>query len=407
MKKSVVALVLVVALVALVGVMFVVSSDVDRPDDSRLVLDEATVPDESNGYVMLMSALDAMEWPEDDAWVFATSRPETSRSPEILALIERNREALRLMTRAVDAPHFRAPPSTDLEDLPLVEDARKLGHLVAIDATVRVLSGDIGGALERHFRYLDLTHRLKSTGELLHYLVGSAYQEEALKQVVRMAGDTSRRDASVLERYARQLEHYRWDRASMENALRREYMFMTSMVDDPSIHEGWRKVPLLGSYVYHPNRTRALYVDSYEAAFLRLNDDCSIASRTSPKTEMPKWRFVGPNGIGRFFYHLSVPDFDRFTYTRCRDRMVIGMTQLVLATRAYRARTGALPAELDALVPDYLDALPVDLDGQSFRYSLVDEYLYSVGENRLEEGGGEALLAIDWYAADPIVSLRR
>ena len=52
--------------------------------------------------------------------------------------------------------------------------------------------------------------------------------------------------------------------------------------------------------------------------------------------------------------------------------------------------TSHLPATLEALVPDYLPAVPRDpFDGQPFRYSAEKRIVYSVGENLTDDGGDE------------------
>lgn len=49
-----------------------------------------------------------------------------------------------------------------------------------------------------------------------------------------------------------------------------------------------------------------------------------------------------------------------------------------------------LPATQEALVPDYLSAVPRDpFDGQPFRYSAEKRIVYSVGENLTDDGGDE------------------
>ena len=61
---------------------------------------------------------------------------------------------------------------------------------------------------------------------------------------------------------------------------------------------------------------------------------------------------------------------------------------ILLACRAYEEMTGQLPEALEALVPDYLPAVPRDpFDGRSFRYSAERRLVYSVGENLVDDGG--------------------
>ena len=52
-------------------------------------------------------------------------------------------------------------------------------------------------------------------------------------------------------------------------------------------------------------------------------------------------------------------------------------------------KTGKLPETLDALVPEYIDAVPADdFDGQPMRYSPEKKLIWSVNEN-LEDDGGD------------------
>jgi len=63
-------------------------------------------------------------------------------------------------------------------------------------------------------------------------------------------------------------------------------------------------------------------------------------------------------------------------------------TRLALALRLYEEQHGALPEGLGALVPGWLEAVPVDpYDGQLFRYDHARRLVYSVGANRRDDGG--------------------
>jgi len=65
-----------------------------------------------------------------------------------------------------------------------------------------------------------------------------------------------------------------------------------------------------------------------------------------------------------------------------------------LAIQRYRLATGNLPDTLDALVPTYIDAVPEDpFDGRTLRYEKLETgfVVYSVGEDRRDDGGKERL----------------
>lgn len=68
----------------------------------------------------------------------------------------------------------------------------------------------------------------------------------------------------------------------------------------------------------------------------------------------------------------------------------IRLLRVDLALRLYRAEHGSFPAQLSALVPRYLDALPLDpFNGQPLIYRLqgASYLLYSVGPDGKDDGG--------------------
>lgn len=96
-------------------------------------------------------------------------------------------------------------------------------------------------------------------------------------------------------------------------------------------------------------------------------------------------------GMGRFFSASVIPSLkstvERFATTETLRNLTI--TAIVL--RRYQLdHAGALPAKLDALVPQYLAIVPRDpLNGESLRYRLTDDgfALYSVGLDGSDDGG--------------------
>ncbi len=74
-----------------------------------------------------------------------------------------------------------------------------------------------------------------------------------------------------------------------------------------------------------------------------------------------------------------------------------------LAAAAYRANQGKLPARLDDLVPQYLDAVPTDpFDGKPIRMAVAATgvVFYSVGEDLKDDGGSQEADVTFRLAAD-------
>ena len=75
-----------------------------------------------------------------------------------------------------------------------------------------------------------------------------------------------------------------------------------------------------------------------------------------------------------------------------RDEAWRGNARAALAVERYRLVHGVCPERLADLVPDYLDAVPMDpFDGEPLRYRRLETgyMVYSVGRNLVDDGGAE------------------
>lgn len=94
----------------------------------------------------------------------------------------------------------------------------------------------------------------------------------------------------------------------------------------------------------------------------------------------------------RYFFvsRTMLPSIGRVFEMQLWAEGKVACTRIALAAERYRLDHGRFPAQLDELVPDYLDALPVDpVDEKPMRY-LTDEdgaVVYSVGQDGVDDGG--------------------
>ncbi len=214
----------------------------------------------------------------------------------------------------------------------------------------------------------------------------------------------SRRDARVL---VEMLSTYRLDMPRQWNrAMGKECEFVECQLDRTYTRgpggNGW--------FVMYPRRSGGLtdtvlsganllsvFVSDRRAAMRR----CAAITRRAILPEGLSW----PEAASRLPEHAGSPTSrDPFydpvpTHGGCLDRYKTFLRDLAgtdativsAALSAWRTEHGAYPARLAALVPEYLDSLPLDpISGEPLRYRLddVDGYsLYGVGADGVDDGG--------------------
>jgi hypothetical protein len=92
------------------------------------------------------------------------------------------------------------------------------------------------------------------------------------------------------------------------------------------------------------------------------------------------------NPLGRHFVSSLLPGGELRNYANTCTRMTAAGARLAICT--YEQKTGALPAELGALVDAHIiEKLPRDPYGDTLRYSMERHLLWSVGPNGVDDGG--------------------
>jgi len=107
-------------------------------------------------------------------------------------------------------------------------------------------------------------------------------------------------------------------------------------------------------------------------------------------------QFVEDRGKKRFYDVLRYPGLDSVYASQAvtkamRSETDRSLTLCAIALKRYSLHHGNFPTSLEALVPGFLSAVPVDyMDGQPLKYRLNDNgsfTLYSVGEDGKDDGG--------------------
>ena len=83
------------------------------------------------------------------------------------------------------------------------------------------------------------------------------------------------------------------------------------------------------------------------------------------------------NGAGKLLYHTPASVLSAIPETKCQYEDTITATQISIALKCHKLKTGDLPESLDELVPEYFDDVPKDnWDGKPMRYSKEQKSIY-------------------------------
>lgn len=236
-------------------------------------------------------------------------------------------------------------------------------------------------AIERATALAQLSNQISQDGALIHYLVGRAIRMIALEPVRRELPHLHQRAAlEQLLRWAKQEEQ---NRPKLTAILQTEhYIGRTMLMEayrnpepvDPAQAPWWARYTLPARFMVKTA------VSEYERAMAQIK---AYAAK-------PAWQRQ-PSDYPRVSHPLNEDVISIFEETIQRYEASVALTRLlgcVAAVRLHKIRTGHYPASLEQL---NLGELAIDpFTGKPFVYR-VDRrqgfLIYSVGANRIDEGG--------------------
>jgi len=402
----------VLVLATVWGLAYLFTDDL-VPGDTDVFPVRAPIPDEENGYDLFTDAAEnAWPSPLPIASEFQAFGEKADLVLDVLSrrvwddevaagILEQNAEVLALYDAGMARPHLQFPEDMGLA--PLVDASAfgwaRLMDVVALRAARLGAQGDEEAAFAEALCLLEFGHRIEhGQGHLTAYLRGPCAKGEALRLLRDLAGRTSV-GSGQLKAHARRVAAYRVDPEALADAFRCEHERLAHAAGaikrgeidcllNPTEHVG-RAAGQFCAYLIQPNRTRRMAA----AAFRTYIDNvprhyADIVPVNHPVPDPLRLRdLLSPNAFGRLLYGFA-QGLESALELKCCENVDVGATGALLAMRAFKAENGRLPRTLDELVPDYLDAVPVDdFDGSPLRYSPEKRALYSVGSD-LADGGG-------------------
>ena len=300
------------------------------------------------------------------------------------AWLQQNQNALALFDQALQTPTLAPTARSFKTTFPSYAKLRQMARNKTVQSNALWMSGDYYGALQSGLDTVQMGHDMRRGGGILGNLVGIA-----IGDIGRSAtGDTVERiDASQAKLAARRLEKLLDKRWNLDQALTSQKQSDQTSLLEVFGEKNWRAsffgaglTPLKRLQIQTVSKQQIL--DNVGAIY-----DRQIANARLPyiQKSAPPVTFKDP------FSALFSSDTDRARIVQARDLIGDRALMLQLALRAYRLENGVYPPNLNALTPNYLNAIPADPfgGGEAMHYTLNGKnyVLWSIGPDGVDDGG--------------------
>jgi hypothetical protein len=239
-----------------------------------------------------------------------------------------------------------------------------------------------------------------------------AMEAERIQRIYLLDWFRSHNYQEVIARYQNQLAGFGWKPVSEDIAT--PVQIWRQWVFHPLWSFVWAEQEELKYLQDVQPEVAALREANRRLSWMSLKEETS-ASHENYRPHVAAWRFYvrlpfveGINSItGSKLQASAYPyaDFSNAWFWTMRNLTLHEMVITAIATKRYELKHGKAPADLSALVPEFLPALPLDMiDGQPLRYQLVENgrfTLYSVGANGHDDGGAGAPGSVDNHVGYP------
>ena len=375
-----------------------------REQGQPLTLEEldrfyAAVPDGENAARVYAKAEKAFQ-PDAAAeavlpFMGKTRTPEGAWPEDLLNRAERyltaNAETLALLHEAGRMPRCRH----DVDMRKAASDPfghtkalRNLGRLLELQTAVEARRGRCGEALESVHAMLGLARSCKKEPLFLVQLVRILFQDRAMASLFAILNAGGADEPALAAAQRRISEEIAEDDFPLMGLVGER-----CAVVDAFQSKGGRFRQVGGLY-------RVLGLQEGDlCAFLDISGRlCELAAAPYPD-RLQTARFCDGEAMKlsrmRVLTRLMLPSLSTVVRKGAPSHARLQLGLAAVAVERYRLKHGGLPESLDALVPEFLDAAPLDpFDGQPIRFKRLEKgyRLYSIGDN-LKDDGGQGLNA--------------
>jgi hypothetical protein len=401
-RRLIVTAIIVLLLLVLIGLW--TFYDAPPPDDADLRLPYLAIPEQENGFTYFSAAGEEMIWPdrqESDTWD-AILDGETWDAEFAAAFLARNGRWNELIAQGLACARCQVPELRRLNDVQsYLADWRRAARLSSVRALYLMRTGREKEAFDECLQTVRFGRRIQDCrGGLSTYLVGIAVERMATERLRALLSETDLRGEQLRE-YVERLDDGSSHASGLANAYRIDYVIWCRMLDDlaagrPLIPEDrarryglWER--LKRRFILKPNRTKRLIADFARHLIAQVGKpyvEIEPAELPMPEEMTPLRLLLCGNGGGLTAIWLFEQAWHYALAVKCRAESSIAATRILIALRCYKLEHGELPETLEALVPEYFEAVPLDdFDGKPMKYSRDKHVVYAVGTDLTDNGG--------------------
>jgi len=371
-KRIIIRIAVLVAIVIAVYGYF--RFDVQPPDDADLRLAPLKLPDEQNAAWYFDQALAEIRWPGDAETVEAMMSDVWDQELAERFVAE-NAAALALADKGLACTGIEVPLSSDNGP---DSGYSPLATLMLIETHALFNAGREREAFDRGMKLLQFGGMLQeSRGGPIYFLHGSEVRRQVLAAMRDFLATTTL-SSETIAGYIQPLADLRAGDEVLDTALRAGYEITLDRIENYP-----RDIFFL------PNETKRLYAETYrrclqDARRLRYLHTAGMpVSVNDVKQRAPFFELIGyvaRNSMGKGLHNYDIL-LGRMMASKCRENTDLSATQILFALKCHTLQTGAFPATLDELVPQYFRTVPVsDYDGRPIRYSRETSQLWCAGD---------------------------
>jgi len=306
-------------------------------------------------------------------------------------LLEKNKDVLELFERGMACRYLQFPKPDSLDSDPLYSPLRTCARLIGVRARYLFKTGHEKAALDETIRIIELGQRMEEgRGSIISFLVAEAVKTFGMVQFQNILERTTLPPETLLP-YISRFEAFRVSEKGWSDTLKAEYEMNCFIIDSEFMKKsGMAEMP---KFFYQPNHTKQLFAGSYRSILGNAGKPFSEMAKIDIPTysNFPSQAvlMMSGNSTGKRLWATILRSLEQYEKVKCRTNSCVSATQVLIALRSYKSKTGRLPDSLDALVPEYFKAVPLDdFDGKPLRYSAAKKIVYSVGDDLKDAGRG-------------------